>query len=228
MGNLAAGVTSNPEFLPKFSEPRRVLFAAYPEVGLLDLTGPQTVFWAASKAMQKRGLPGYIRETASLQGGLIETAEGLVVHTSTLSGFARKTIDTLVIPGSPHIGEVLDRSKPFIQWISRTSGRARRTASVCSGTFFLAQAGLLENKRAATHWAMCDQLKERFPSVKIDRDAIFVREGAVWTSAGVSAGIDLSLALVEEDCGRGAGNGRLSEAARRPIPIQRIAPVSGQ
>lgn len=90
----------------------------------------------------------------------------------------------------------------LVDWLRHASTQARRTASVCSGTFLLAQAGLLQGRRAATHWAMCDMLKRGFPSIEVDMDAIFVQQGNVWTSAGVSAGIDLALALVEADCGR--------------------------
>jgi len=96
---------------------------------------------------------------------------------------------------------VLDRSASLVAWLRRASGRTRRTASVCSGAFLLAAAGLLDHKRATTHWLMFDMMSQRFPAVQIDRDAIFVQQGAVWTSAGVTAGIDLAMALVEVDCG---------------------------
>jgi transcriptional regulator GlxA family with amidase domain len=195
-------MTDNPEFLPTGRKPRVVLFLAYPDVGLLDLTGPQTVFWAATKAMEKRGLPGYTRHIASLDGGLMQTAEGAAIDSDRLDRFALDEVDTIVMPGSPHITDVLERSAMLIAWLQQASARVRRTAAVCSGTFLLAQAQLLEGKRAATHWAMCDMLSERFPAIDIDRDAIFVQQDNVWTSAGVSAGIDLALALVEADCGR--------------------------
>ncbi len=196
-----ADMTKTPEILPVRRRARRVLFVAYPDVGLLDLTGAQTVFWAATKAMEARGLKGYERLTASLDGGLMRSAENLEVQTSPLAGIRLSSVDTLIVPGSPHIASVLERSGPLVDWLKRASRAATRTASVCSGAFLLAAAGLLDGKRAATHWAMCDMLSQRFPKVRIDRDAIFVREDAVWTSAGVSAGIDLALALVEEDCG---------------------------
>jgi len=194
-------MTYNPEFLPLPDRTRLVLFVAFPDMGLLDVTGPQTVFWAASQCMQKRALPGYLRYTASLQGGLVHTAEGLALQTLPLADFAGAAVDTIVVPGSPHIEAVLERSAQLVQWLRGAAGAARRSASVCSGAFLLAQAGLLHNKRAATHWGMCDRLKTRFPSTQVDRDAIFIQQGSVWTSAGVSAGIDLALALVEADCG---------------------------
>lgn len=194
-------MTNIPEILPKRQRARRVLFLAFPHVGLLDLTGAQTVFWAATKAMEARGLKGYERLTASLDGGLVPSAEGLELQTMRLSDCPLSSIDTLVVPGSPHMDLVLDNSVALVKWLRRASGRARRTASVCSGAFLLAATGLLDHKRATTHWLMFDMMSERFPSVQIDRDAIFVQQGPVWTSAGVTAGIDLALALVEADCG---------------------------
>ncbi|MDM0039900.1 helix-turn-helix domain-containing protein [Variovorax sp. J22G21] len=198
-------MTKTPEILPnvtpKRPRARRVLFVAFPEVGLLDLSGAQTVFWAATKAMEARGLKGYERLNASVEGGLVRSAEGLELNTAPLSTFRPSSVDTLIVPGSPHIERVLDHAVPLVKWLRRASRATRRTASVCSGAFLLAAAGLLDDKRAATHWAMCDMLGQRFPSVQVDRDAIFVQQGAVWTSAGVTAGIDLALALVEADCG---------------------------
>ncbi|PIB53313.1 GlxA family transcriptional regulator [Pseudomonas sp. 2822-17] len=184
------------------SQPRTLVFLAYPQMGLLDLTGAQTVFWAATKAMAERGLPGYLVHTASLAGGLIPTAEGLSVDTVPLATFDPGTLDTLIVPGAPAIQEAMAANTDLVDWLRHASTRARRTASVCSGTFLLAQAGLLQGRRAATHWAMCDMLKRGFPGIEVDMDAIFIQQGNVWTSAGVSAGIDLALALVEADCGR--------------------------
>jgi transcriptional regulator GlxA family with amidase domain len=182
--------------------PRHVVFVAYQQMGLLDLTGAQTVFWAASKRMLERGLPGYQLHTASLAGGLIQTAEGLSVGTSRLGQLAELPIDTFIVPGAPDICQTLDDHADLVHWLRTASHQARRIASVCSGAFLLAKAGLLDGLRAATHWAMCDTLKRRFPSIDVDADAIFIQQGSVWTSAGVSAGIDLALALVEADCGR--------------------------
>ncbi|TPG26327.1 GlxA family transcriptional regulator [Variovorax guangxiensis] len=194
-------MTDTPGILPKRQRPKRVLFVAFPDVGLLDLTGAQTVFWAATKALEARGLVGYERCTASMEGGLVRSAEGLELLTAPLSDFRPSSVDTLVVPGSPHMDAVLDRSASLVAWLRRASGRTRRTASVCSGAFLLAAAGLLDHKRATTHWLMFDMMCQRFPAVQIDRDAIFVQQGAVWTSAGVTAGIDLAMALVEADCG---------------------------
>ena len=188
--------------LSPLGQPRTLVFLTYPHMGLLDLTGAQTVFWAATKAMAERGLQGYVLHNASLAGGLMPTAEGLSVDTVALAQLDPAAIDTLVVPGAPAIEQAMLDNTALVDWLRNASGQARRTASVCSGTFLLALAGLLEGRRAATHWAMCELLKQRFPSIEVDVDAIFVQQGQVWTSAGVSAGIDLALALVEADCGR--------------------------
>jgi transcriptional regulator GlxA family with amidase domain len=197
-----AEMTYIPKYQPSSQRHEKlVLFVAFPQMGLLDLTGAQTVFWAASRYMQERGLPPYDRHTVSLHGGLVSSAEGVVLESRTLADFAEATVDTVVVPGSPHIVDVLEESSDLALWLKGQHGKVRRMASVCSGAFLLAQAGLLDDKRAATHWAMLDLLRERYPSVKVDGDAIFVNEDAIWTSAGVTAGIDLALALVEQDCG---------------------------
>lgn len=182
--------------------PRVVLFLTYPTMGLLDLTGAQTVFWAADKAMKSRGLRGFDRLTASVEGGLMETAEGVSIQTDALSQIDMHAIDTFIIPGSPDVLPALRASAGLVQWIVRAAAQVRRVASVCTGAFFLAEAGLLDDKRAATHWSMGDALKELYPGLVVDLDAIYLQQGQVWTSAGVTAGIDLALAMVEEDCGR--------------------------
>lgn len=196
-------MTINPKIQPNLPQQDRVVvFIAFPNVGLLDLTGAQTVFWAASNYMQQLGLPGYSRYTASLNGGLVTSVEGVTLETIALKELANTKIDTIMVPGSPNIVEVLANSKSLVDWLQTASIDARRVASVCSGAFLLAKAGLLEGKQAVTHWALCDLLKEHFPAIKIERDAIFIQQDSIWTSAGVTAGIDLALALVEADCGR--------------------------
>jgi transcriptional regulator GlxA family with amidase domain len=133
---------------------------------------------------------------------MIRTAEGVSVETRAVSDLAGAAVDTVMVPGSFHIDEVVPEADVLVDWLRDAARAARRVTSVCTGAFLLAEAGLLSGKRAATHWMMCDGLRERFPDVEVDRDAIFVREGSVWTSAGVTTCIDLALALVEEDCGR--------------------------
>jgi transcriptional regulator GlxA family with amidase domain len=179
-----------------------VLFVAFPDMGLLDLTGPQTVFWCAAKRMAERGLVPYERHTVSVDGGLVRTAEGVALDTLPAAQFAGRAIDTILVPGAPGIAAVLADVGTTVDWIAGAAPRARRVTSVCTGAFLLAQGGLLDGRRVATHWNMADVLEHRFPALDVDREAIFVRQDPVWTSAGVTAGIDLALALVEEDCGR--------------------------
>lgn len=183
----------------KRGRPRTVIFVAYPQMGLLDLTGAQTVFWAATRSLADLGRHGYTLHTASLQGGPVRTGEGLVVQTLRLDDLVHEPIDTLIVPGSPHIRQALIDSAPLVDWLRNTSTTVCRTTSVCSGAFFLARAGLLDGLRVATHWLMADLFERMFPCVELDREAIFVEQDPVWTSAGVSAGIDLALALVEAD-----------------------------
>lgn len=181
---------------------RLVLFVGFPGMCMLDIAGPQTVFWCASKVMESRGLPGYARHTVSLEGGLVQTLEGVGFQTEALAGFAGAQVDTIVVPGAPDIVDALARSAPLVDWLRTAAAGARRTASVCTGAFVLAAAGLLDGKRAATHWLMGDLLCASYPSVRVEREAIFVQQDAIWTSGGVTAGIDLALAMVEQDCGR--------------------------
>lgn len=193
---------NNGDFLP--SAPRRplVLFVAFPGMCMLDMAGPQTVFWCADRHMRQRGQAGYARHTVSVEGGPVQTLEGVPMHTEALADFDLAGVDTIIVPGAPNIEQVVQYAQPLVDWLRAAAPGTRRTTSVCSGAFVLAQAGLLDGKRAATHWRLCDRLKELHPKVEIDRDAIFTHQDRVWTSAGVTAGIDLALALVEADCGR--------------------------
>ncbi len=145
------------------SQPRTLVFLAYPQMGLLDLTGAQTVFWAATKAMTERGLPGYTLHTASLEGGLMQTAEGLVVDTRALHELDGTLIDTLIVPGAPDIRQAMIDCVDLVQWLRNASVTARRTASVCSGTFLMAQAGLLDGRRARHPLGHVRHAQERLP-----------------------------------------------------------------
>lgn len=184
-----------------------VAIVAYPGVGLLDIAGAQNVFWAASNAMAAGGDAGYRCVVVSLEGGLIRTAEGLSINTLAISaveavqesGYA---IDTLIVPGTPDIMQALAENILMIEWLATHAQRTRRVASVCSGTFFMAAAGLLDGKRVVTHWRMSGMFESRYPQLDIDTEAVYRRQGRVWTSGGVSSGVDLALAMVEADCGR--------------------------
>jgi transcriptional regulator GlxA family with amidase domain len=173
---------------------RRVVLVGYEDMQILDLTGPLEVF-----AMANRQVPGaYAVDVVSPGGGTVRTSSGLGVVMGPLP--RRTAIDTLMVVGGLGTPAAV-RNDTLIRWIRSAADRSRRVTSVCSGAFLLAAAGLLDGKRATTHWSECDTLGEYFPSVTVEADPIFVRDGDVWTSAGVTAGMDLALALVEDDLG---------------------------
>ncbi len=177
---------------------RRVAIVAFPGVTLLDISGPAQVF----AELQEIELPTatYSLSYLSASGGLVPTDVGMMVDTAPISGVRPHQVDTLVIPGGPGIWQ-LRQDATLMNWILEVLPKARRVASVCLGAFVLAWAGALDGKRAATHWRYCPRLAENFPSIRVEPNAIFVRDGRVWSSAGVSAGIDLALAMIEEDFG---------------------------
>jgi transcriptional regulator GlxA family with amidase domain len=140
---------------------------------------------------------------ASRGGGARTTSRGLVVQTRDLRRIRPRASDTVVVAGGDGAAIRSAATDPvLLGWLGRAARVARRVTSVCSGAFVLASAGLLDGKRATTHWSACDQLARRFPAVTVDPHAIFIRDGAVWTSAGVTTGIDMALAIVEDDHGR--------------------------
>ncbi|MFM9610242.1 GlxA family transcriptional regulator [Streptomyces sp. V2] len=175
-------------------EERTVLVVLFDGVQSLDVSGPAEVF-AGTHVFA----PGSYRiVTASLDGAPVRTTSGLtLVPDAALSGVP--VPDTLLVPGGPGTrGEAPE----LVAWLRDNGKRARRLVSVCTGAIRLAQAGFLDGRRATTHWAYCAKLAEDHPEVDVDPEPIYVRDGAVSTSAGVTAGIDLALALVEEDLGR--------------------------
>ncbi|MEV8626826.1 GlxA family transcriptional regulator [Streptomyces sp. NPDC051079] len=180
---------------------RPVLVVLFDDVQSLDVTGPVEVFAGAGRAA---GVPdAYPVRTASLDGGPVRTHSGLrlLPDTSLAEAVAEGPPHTLLVPG----GEGTRHPDPaLVDWLRAHGPRAERLVSVCTGALLLAEAGLLDGHRVTTHWLACAQLARRFPAVEVDPDPIFVRDGRLATSAGVTAGIDLALALVEEDLGRDA------------------------
>jgi transcriptional regulator GlxA family with amidase domain len=157
---------------------------------------------------------------AATDGGRLDTSCGLPVHAVDLAGLRPSRHDTVVVAGGSQLplSSALDQ-RPLLRWLQRAGRVARRTSSVCTGAFLLAAAGLLDGRRAATHWSACDRLARAFPLVTVDHLAIFVRDGAVWTSAGVTTGIDMALAMIDEDLGRDVADAvaaRLVLYVRRP------------
>ncbi|WP_321897258.1 GlxA family transcriptional regulator [Burkholderia cepacia] len=167
----------------------------------LEAIGSLSVFTYANIHMERRSLPGrYDVKLASVRRGDVQSDTGVplasVKSLNTLS-----LPHTAIIVGAWNIEQAVGDAPEIVQWVEAVAGRIARTAALCSGAFFLAAAGLLDGKRATTHWAVADALRDKYPAVRVDADCIFIREGRIWTSAGVTAGIDLALALVEEDFG---------------------------
>jgi transcriptional regulator GlxA family with amidase domain len=175
---------------------RRVVIVAFPDVQTLDVTGPAEVFSLAARL----GHAQYELELVAPQAGAVTASSGLRLVPHRALSACRGRIDTLVVAGGMGVEQAL-REERVAAWLRAAAGRSRRVASVCNGAFLLAQAGLLDGRRATTHWAACDELGRRHPEVHVEHDPIFVRDGHVYTSAGVTAGIDLALALLEEDAG---------------------------
>lgn len=168
-----------------------VVIVVYDEVQSLDVSGPAEVFAAA----------GHDVRTISSDGAPVRATSGLTLVADGDLDSVTGPIDTLVVAGGEGtLGGLGDRR--LIAWLTHAAARSRRVASVCSGAFLLAEAGLLDGRRATTHWSVCDTLARHYPAVTVQPEPIFVRDGQVWTSAGVTAGMDLALALVEEDHGR--------------------------
>jgi transcriptional regulator GlxA family with amidase domain len=188
----------------RISAQREIVIVAYPEVQSLDVTGPLEVFAGAQTLIEATGRTerGYRVKVLSKGGAPLATSSGLELtpHADLRAAVA---IDTLIVAGGPGcMAAAADRE--LVEWIAAAASTARRTASVCTGAFLLAQAGLLDGRRATTHWSAAEALAGLHPGVDVDPDPIYLRDGNVWTSAGVSAGMDLALALVEEDLDRDA------------------------
>lgn len=176
----------------------RIVVVGFPDVQALDVTGPAEVFSAAARL----GHAPYEVILAAPGGRPIATSSGFEFVPNASLDAVVGPIDTLVVAGGMGVAAAL-KDQLLIEWIDNAAARTRRTTSVCNGAFLLAKAGLLDGRRATTHWAACDELARRHPEIEVDPHPIFVRDGDVATSAGVTAGIDLALALVEEDAGAG-------------------------
>ncbi len=176
-----------------------VALLACPKVQLLDVAGPADVF---AEACHQLGDPkAYRLQLISTGPRQIRSSCGLSLMADTTLASQRGNIDTLLVAGSADV-DMLVRNKQAHAWIARQARKVRRLGSVCSGAFCLANAGLLAGKTVTTHWRFADRLSAEHPEVNVSADAIFLRDGALYTSAGVTAGMDLALALVEEDHGR--------------------------
>jgi transcriptional regulator GlxA family with amidase domain len=178
---------------------RRLVLVVFPDLQLLDLAGPLEVFAMADRFSDSE-VSEYATEVVSPDGGVIRASNGLEIGANRAIGACRGPIDTLVVVGGRGVAQAIVDDR-LVAWIRSAAQRSRRVTSVCSGAFLLARAGLLDGRSATTHWARCARLARLFPEVTVDPDPIFIRDGNVWTSAGVTAGMDLALALVEDDLG---------------------------
>jgi len=210
--------------------PHTVALLAYPGFELLDVSGPASVFTAANHFLRRGGNePFYTIKVVSPAGGPVMSDGGVALESSALSRVAAAKVNTLLIAGGhtetwlAAIGEPLGR-----RWVARCVAYATRFGSVCSGAFVLASLGLVNGKRVATHWEAAAQLAETHPSVNVDPDALYVVDGKVWTSAGVTAGIDMVLAMVARDVGAAIANDiarGLVLYARRPGYQSQFSPL---
>ncbi len=182
---------------------RRVSLFTFDGGNSLDVTGPLEVFATANEFLTRSGLaasPPYALEILAPSGGPVTLASGLRIIPDGVFGRGRHSIDTLIVCGGD--ARRIAAHEPTLRSLTSLAPRVRRLASVCTGAFILAAAGLLDGKRATTHWRAIGALARHFPTVAVEDDALFVRDGNTYTSAGVTAGMDLALALLEEDLGR--------------------------
>ena len=178
------------------TEPRRVVIVIFPGVQPIDAIGPAEVFRTAAQIDP----PGYEVELVATNPGTVRSTTVRMGVDRTLAG-CRGPIDTLIVAGGTGTRKACEDQR-LVSWLRGAAKRSRRVCSVCTGTFVLGAAGLLDDRRVTTHWASADLLAEQFPTVAVEPDQIYVRDGELWTSAGVTAGMDLALALVEDDLGR--------------------------
>src|SRR4051812_42742905 len=183
---------------------QRIAFVVYDGFELLDVAGPASVFSAANHLT---GSNVYEISIWSRQSGPVISSSGIALDTRALSPRPIRHLDTMLVPGAgePALrAAVLDEK--LRSWLTRQSAHTRRIGSVCSGAFILASLGLLDGRQAATHWEAAEQLAGLFPAVAVNADALYVVDGKIWTSAGVTTGIDMALAMLERDHGLDIAN----------------------
>lgn len=177
---------------------------AFPEVQVLDVMGPLEVFARTARWLRDHRqwkVPAYEVEIIGLKRGAFLTSSGLRLHADHGIASVGAGIDTLMVAGGVGVAQYRHH-KTLLGWLRDQAGMVRRLASICTGAFLLAEAGLLQGCRATTHWNHCEDFARDFPEIELEPDTIFVQQGSIYTSGGVTAGMDLALALVEEDFGR--------------------------
>jgi transcriptional regulator GlxA family with amidase domain len=179
---------------------RSVLVVAFPGFQSLDAVGPFEVFSGATRVVRAAGSPGgYDVTLVSSNGGAVTSASGIFLDSRPLPEPSTRP-DTVLVAGGEGV-HAARRDARLVDWLRAVAPRSARVATVCTGAFLAAEAGLLQGRRVTTHWASAERLAGEFPDVEVDPDPIYIRQGKLWTSAGVTAGIDLALALVHEDVG---------------------------
>lgn len=208
------------------SKVRDVAILTFNGCQVLDVTGPAMVFQAADDVSGERHYHVHI---LSPKGGTVQTNSAVALSTKPLRELKPRAIDTLLIAGGNVSGLHELAADPAVRkWAMQACGKARRYGSICTGTFALAKLDLLAGKRVATHWSACSELAEICPEAHVDTNALFVNDGRLWTSAGVTTGIDMSLAMVAADLGDAIANAiakRLVLYARRPGYQSQFSPV---
>jgi len=177
---------------------KQIVIVPMPGTFLLDIAGPCDVFTAADQAMNNNGYEVVL--ASPLTTKRITTKGGMELNCPLIATTITQPVDTLIIAGFPLA--LLEKSTRFIQWLREIYPQVRRIASVCVGTYALAEAGILDGRQATTHWEHSQQFQQRYPAIKVDVNPFYTRDGNVYTSGGVASGIDLALAMVEEDYGR--------------------------
>lgn len=182
------------------TKPLLVAIPIYPHVQSLDAVGPGQVFGSANQML---GRDAYRVKFVASKPGPVATSASFALFAEDLRSLPPRSVDTLIVPGGDDQGvRGVLADKALSAWIKAGASHARRACSVCSGAFLLAATGVLAGKRVATHWSATNVLARAFPDLTVDPEAIYINEGKCWTSAGVTSGIDMSLALVEQDLGR--------------------------
>lgn len=199
------------------SPPRNVAILVFDGIQILDVTGPAAVFSAANDAA---GADVYRLHLLSEQGGPIASNGAVTIATMPLASLDPGAVDTLLFSGGEDDAVLQASANPAMRdWLLRAAHKSRRVGSICSGALALARLGLLDGKRATTHWSACEKMAALFPGVKVAPDAVYVEDGRMWTSAGVTTGIDMTLQMVADDVGESIANviaKRLVIATRRP------------
>jgi transcriptional regulator GlxA family with amidase domain len=192
---------ANPGSSPIDSElkVRRIAILSVPGVQMLNVTGPMDVFFEANNQMGNA--PKYVVDIVGLNADPVKALNGTRFIPDETIHTVLGAYDTVLVAGSPGIREY-EENKELIEWLVGRSHHAKRVGSICTGAFLLAHAGLLDGRRATTHWNSTARMSRMFPSIKVDPSPIFVKDGPIYTTAGVTASMDLALAMVEEDHGR--------------------------